>query len=164
MRSGKLLTLFVIVLLNWGCSQEKVDTEALARTVQEQAGKFATAVNNEDLEGFMSLFQDDAVITRPDETVFEGTDAIRQWAVDTFGPYDMQMEVESEKMLVYPAGKKAFDRGIYFIDRTPKDGGETEKESGWYRLFWHRQADGSWKITRLNWLRAQSTSEDPETL
>ena len=102
----------------------------------------------------------DARITRPDSTVFEGREAIEGWARDAFGKYGFESDLESEKMLVYPGAKKAFDRGIYFLNRTPKDGGNLEKESGWYRLFWFKQDDGTWKIYRLNWLKAPSASED----
>jgi len=156
-----MLSNMMLLILSLGCA-EKVDMAAETKVLNDQVAKVQALLNEGNFPEFTSLFLADAKITRPDEAVFEGTQAIEGWARDAFGSYTFESELASEKLLVYPGAKKAFDRGIYHLNRTPKDGAEMEKESGWYRLFWRKQADGSWRIYRLNWLKAPSASDDED--
>ncbi len=160
-RALLMLSNMMFLILSLGCA-EKVDLAAETKVLNDHVAKVQTSINEANFSEFVSLFKSDAKITRPDNSVFEGTQAIEGWAREAFGNYAFESELGSEKLLIYPAGKKAFDRGIYHLNRTPKDGGELEKESGWYRLFWHKQEDGTWRIYRLNWLKAPSASEDED--
>lgn len=106
---------------------------------------FRLALNEGNLTEFSAIFKDDAKLTRPDGAAFEGRESIERWAGDSFSKYTLESELASDRLLIFPGGKKAFDRGVYHLNRTPKDESDMEKESGWYRLFWHKQDDGIWK-------------------
>ncbi len=160
-RALLMLSSMVFLILSLGCA-EKVDLAAETKTLNDHVAKVQTAINDSNFPEFVSLFMSDAKITRPDSSIFEGTEAIEGWAREAFGNYTFESRLASEKLLIYPGAKKAFDRGIYHLNRTPKDGGNLEKESGWYRLFWYKQKDGTWRIYRLNWLKAPSASEDED--
>jgi ketosteroid isomerase-like protein len=153
--------LSLLFLLN--CSGQKMDLEAENKILKEKLQNFAEYMNTENSEAFLAQFTDDARLTRPDSTVFEGLDEIRQWT-ERFSTYDFELELGSDPggIRIFPAGKGAFDKGVYHIKRTPKAGGETENESGWYRMFWRKDKEGNWKLSRLNWLNAPSYSEDPD--
>ncbi len=156
-----ILSNMMLLILSLGCA-EKVDLAAETKTLNDQVAKVQTLLNEGNFPEFVSLFMEDAKVTRPDSSVFEGAQAIEGWAREAFGNYTFESRLASEKLLIYPGAKKAFDRGIYHLNRTPKDGGNLEKESGWYRLFWYKQRDGTWRIYRLNWLKAPSASEDED--
>ncbi len=126
----------------------------------EHTAEFEAALDQQDVEAALQMFTDDARVTRPDGQVFEGKEGIRSWLENAAALYAVDVEIGSEKMLVYPDGKKALDRGIYFVDRTPTEGSERERESGWYRLFWQRQPDNTWQVSRLNWLKAPAPGEE----
>ena len=160
-RALLILTSMLLLILSLGCA-EKVDLAVETKVLNDHVAKVQTAINNSNFPEFVSLFMSDAKITRPDSSVFEGSEAIEGWAREAFGNYAFESRLASEKLLIYPGAKKAFDRGIYHLNRTAKDGGKLEKESGWYRLFWYKQKDGTWNIYRLNWLKAPSASEDED--
>ncbi len=160
-RALLMLSNMMFLILSLSCA-EKVDLAAETKTLHAHVAKVQTLLNEGNFPEFVSLFMEDAKVTRPDSSVFEGAQAIEGWAREAFGNYTFESELQSEKLLIYPGAKKAFDRGIYFLNRTPKDGGNLEKESGWYRLFWYKQKDGTWNIYRLNWLKAPSASEDED--
>ncbi len=156
-----ILSNMMLLMLSLGCAG-KVDLAAEAKALNDHLAKVKIFINEGNFPEFVSLFTSDARVTHPDSSVFEGVEAIEGWAREVLGNYTLESDLKSEKLLIYPGAKKAFDRGIYFLNRTPKDGGKLEKESGWYRLFWHKQEDGTWSIYRLNWLRAPSASEDED--
>ncbi len=160
-RALLMLSNMMFLILSLSCA-EKVDLAAETKVLNDHVAKVQALLNEGNFPEFVSLFMEDARVTRPDNSVFEGAEAIEGWARETFGNYTFESELQSEKLLIYPGAKKAFDRGIYFLNRTPKDGGNLEKESGWYRLFWYKQKDGTWNIYRLNWLKAPSASEDED--
>ncbi len=161
-RALLMLSNMMLLILSLGCV-EKVDLAAETKALNDHLAKVMTSINEGNFPEFVSLFMSDAKVTRPDNSVFEGAEAIEGWAREALGNYTLESDLESEKLLIFPGAKRAFDRGIYFLNRTPKDGGKLERESGWYRLFWHKQEDGTWSIYRLNWLRAPSASEDEDS-
>jgi ketosteroid isomerase-like protein len=159
----KVLTVALLSLtLVLACGGQKIDKEQASKELREHVKKFETYLNEERAAEYILLFAEDAVITNPKEETTEGKKEITEWAQSAFMTYDFVAEFESDEMLIYPAGQRAFDKGVYHLARTPKAGGDTLKESGWYRLFWLRQNDGTWKIHRLNWLNAPATSDDPD--
>ena len=160
-RALLMLSNMMFLILSLGCA-EKVDLAAETKVLHDHVAKVQTAINGSTFSEFVSLFMEDAKVTRPDNSVFEGVEAIEGWAREAFRNYTFESRLSSEKLLIYPGAKKAFDRGIYHLNRTSKDGGNLEKESGWYRLFWYKQKDGTWNIYRLNWLKAPSASEDED--
>lgn len=161
MKTSSLISAAVMLIFITGCS-EKVDFEAARKAVLAHKQQFVKYMNNENINQFAALFESDARITRPDSTTYEGTAEINQWIDSLFTKFDYELEVQSDKMLVYPAGKRAFDRGVYHITRKSKTDDTLERESGWYRMFWHLQEDGSWRLSRLNWLKAPSYSEEED--
>ncbi|MEA3247355.1 MAG: DUF4440 domain-containing protein, partial [Gemmatimonadota bacterium] len=46
------------------------------------------------------------------------------------------------------AGDYAIETGTFEWTLTPKKGGKAMTDKGKYLTTWHKQADGSWKITR----------------
>ena len=161
-RTSSTALWFFVLMLALGCGKKSVDFAAVTKVLNDKVAEFETALNQGNLASFAVMFKDDAKLTRPDGTYFEGKAAIENWAREAFAIYAIETELSSDKLLIYPRGKRAFYRGVYHLNRQLKDGGEIEKESGWYRLFWHKMPDSDWKIYRLNWLNAPTKNEDED--
>ena len=158
---------FTVVALSlsyvFGCGP--ADTEKTAQAVREikdHVKNFEAALDNDNPDGFVNMFTENAIVTRPDSSVYEGTTAIKEFAQMLYANTDVEIELQSDRTLVYPAGTKALDRGSYHLTRKPAEGGEPVYEDGYYRIFWHKQADGGWKIYKLNWTK-ESVESDEES-
>lgn len=120
--------------------------------------KEAAAVNSGDIEGFMAIFTDDAVIMPPNLAPICGKDNIRRFNRQFFEELTTQITIKSEEVVV--CGEWAFDRGTFEVTFTPKSGGEPVQDSGKYIYILKQQPDGTWKMARDIW---NSNNPSPAT-
>jgi len=79
-----MLSNMVFLILSLGCA-EKVDLAEETKTLNNHIAKVQALLNEGNVPEFVSLFMEDAKVTRPDSSVFEGTEAIEGWAWEAFG-------------------------------------------------------------------------------
>ena len=97
---------------------------------------FDAAMRAGDIDGFMSMYADDAVLMPPNSPAFSGSAAIRRfWSgLLAAGKTDVNLVVED----VYSSGDLAIERGTYELTTPFKD-------SGKYIVVW-RHRGGKWQI------------------
>ncbi len=139
----------------------EADVEALHSVREAHDG----AVNAGDLEAYLAVLGEDAVLMPPNEPPVVGKEATRAWAQVLFGQFSFEETMSSEEVVV--TGDWGFDRGTYTITPTPKVAGEAEEgtsieqpeigkeldhaQTGKYLSILKRQPDRSWKIARDMW-------------
>ena len=129
--------------------QEVATTEASVEAINRERQTLRAALYNGDLDIFMALWSEDAVLMPPNAPSVTGREAIRSWAQDLFNQFAIQLTIISEEVEVF--GDWAFVRTTYTTALTPKAGGEVVEESGKNIWIWKREADGSWKLAHDIW-------------
>jgi uncharacterized protein (TIGR02246 family) len=121
------------------------DREAIAAATAQ----FGAAESSGDVDKFRSFFVDDLVMMGPEEPPVIGGDSVAALMRVFHGKYAVQVEYTSQEIVVF--GDWAFDRGTERYTLTPKAGGAPIQKSGNYLYLYQRQADGSWKQSRVIW-------------
>jgi len=100
------------------------DLEAFRAAVQDIFDTYSTAMNAEDSDLYISLWDENGINMGPNAPAVVGIEEVQV------------------------AGDWGYARGTYSLSVTPKAGGETAFDNGkWLKIF-KRQPDGSWKIFR----------------
>jgi len=105
---------------------------------------YAAAVNNEDLENWISLWTENGIQMPPAAPRRIGKEQIRTEMQTLFDLFDEQMTLYLEEVRV--EGNMAYSHGTCDFVMTPKNGGGLIQGSGKFLTVLHRQIDGSWKI------------------
>lgn len=139
------IVLAMLVFAASGCApQADVETDKAAiRNLHDQT---AAASNAGDLA---ALYTEDAIVMPPNEPAVVGKEAIGTWVQGLFEQFTVKETATTEEIQV--AGDWAFLRGTYTATMTPKEGGESQEETGKCIHIVQRQPDGSWKNTRIMW-------------
>lgn len=99
-----------------------------------------------DLDAWLGLFADDAIVMVPNLPALTGKAAIRKWNAPYFEQF--HLHEESDEREVEVAGDWAYIRAHWTWTLTPKSGGEPVIDTGNSIWILRRQSDGSWKIAR----------------
>ena len=140
--SAFALVLAVLVLAGWA---QGSDEDAIRTLIDE----LAAAVDAGDAAAFRTCYGEGAVEMPPNQPPNVSLAAIEAMANQNFEGLDysdVRLPIEE----ISTPGDWAFVRGTFAITVTPA-GGEAAQDSGKWIAIAARQADGSWKITRLIW-------------
>lgn len=138
------------LLLVAACDATNVpDPAADRQAVAAETARFEAAENAGSVDQFRSFFSDDLVMMGPGEPPVTGGDKIASLMREFHNAYSVQVEYTSQEIVV--SGDWAFDRGTEQYTLTPKAGGTPIQKAGNYLYVYQRQADGSWKQSRVIW-------------
>ena len=130
--------------------EEPDTTEADIEAVRAQSERLNAAFASGDLDAFMALMAEDAVLMPPNEPSITGRVAVRSLLGGFFDEFIITLDsLVLEEIVV--AGDWAFVRDSYATTLTPKVGGGAVQANGKNIWIWNRQADGSWRIARNIW-------------
>ena len=127
-----------------------VDTEADKAAIAKAHDVLEGSYRNSDCNAMVSAAANDGVFEPPNTPSAKGVDAIRAWCEPLFTQMKTKALTVSNKAIDV-SGDIAVDTGEYDWTLAPAKGGADVKSVGRYVTIWHRQADGSWKTTRLIW-------------
>ncbi len=134
-----------------GVSEETALPSADTEAIRELSDRYGAVVTGADVDGFLSLLTEDAVLMPPNGAILVGQEAIRPLLEAAF---DRDEETVLEEITtpdeIHVAGKWAFDRGITTIRSGPKGGMLRERTNKYIRI-WEKQTDASWKLARVIW-------------
>jgi len=139
-----ILPLFVLSFWLFGCGDQHhdpVEDEAAIRALAQQG---VQAENDEDLEAWLSMVADDAVILTAEGPV-EGKDAIREFMTASFADLDWEGGWTLEAVEI--SGDLAVMWGPLDIVTTSRESGHRSREVGYHLDVARRQPAGSWKFT-----------------
>ena len=145
-----VIPLVILLCFTFGCQQGEevaeepaVDVEADVEAIKSLEDETMKAVNEGDLERYLSLLTDDVVWMAPTQPSAIGKEAVKNWVEFDLFTYEVTITVEEVQVL----GDWAFMRDIWIGSGTQKDSGEKFEfnNKGLYLL--RRQTDGSWKMS-----------------
>jgi ketosteroid isomerase-like protein len=125
------------------------DPAADRQAIATATAQFGAAENAGSVDQFRSYFTDDLVLMGPNEPPVTGGDSVAALMREFHAKFAVQVEYNSQEIVV--SGDWAFDRGTERYTLTPKAGGAPIQKSGNYLYMYQRQADGSWKQSRVIW-------------
>ena len=117
--------------------------------VIEVIAKMDTALNTNNLDAFLDLFNDDAVEMPDEEPVLIGIEAIRARDGDFFANYTDEISQVVEDVKI--EGNLAVVRLSHHEEVTPKAGGPTVVYVGKGIVVLEKQGGGHWKISSNIW-------------
>lgn len=110
---------------------------------------YEAAINSNDTDRVMAMYDKDAEILQPDGPLVTGQRNIRKWVSDYFKQYKTRWKKVPLKNFVF--GDYGFDEGIDTAVDTPRDGGKPIRWDCKGILVYKRQASGEWLIFRDIW-------------
>lgn len=110
---------------------------------------YEAAINSNDTDTVMAMYDKDAAVFQPDGPIVTGLDNIRKWVEDYFGAYHTHWKKVPLRNFVL--GQYGFDEGIDTAVDTPKDGGKPIEWDCKGILIYKKQENGEWKIFRDIW-------------
>lgn len=145
-----LSTFIVLQFFFLSCTQpEKVDVEADIAAINDLYAQANLACSTGDVELYLSLFTEDAVVMATEAPAINGKDELRPAIEGLFGMFDLELLYTVDKVEV--SGDLAFARSSFQYSMTPKEGVETTTRTGNELDVYKRQADGSWKVYMQCW-------------
>ena len=147
-KSTRLLSTIILVvtlaILCFAFSCQKQDVEADIAAINELYNQATLACGTGDVELYLSIFTEDAVVMAPGSPATIGKEELRPLIEGLFGLFDLGLPYTVDEVGVI--GDWAFARSSFLYSMTPKEGGETTTNPGEQLDILKRQADGSWKI------------------
>lgn len=105
---------------------------------------FSEATREKGLDGWVSYFADDAVLTQR-RPIVQGKEGVRSAYQKMFSNPTLDFTWEPMAAEVFPAGELGYTTGRYSLKYT-NDKGEKISETGRYLTIWKRQDDSTWKV------------------
>jgi ketosteroid isomerase-like protein len=143
-----LLGALPVICLQAACTStsDDADITALDR-LQRQVDSAITAA---DIDRYLMLLSDDAVLMPPNGAPIVGKSAIGSWNESMADQFRIASysSVDDE---VIVAGDWAFRRASFDWTVVPARGGQTLRDSGKYLIVYRRHPDGSWRVARDIW-------------
>jgi ketosteroid isomerase-like protein len=110
---------------------------------------YEAAINSNDTEQVMALYDKDAMILQPDDEIVSGLDNIRNWVDSYFTAYKTTWT--KVVTMNFVCGDLGFDQGHDTAVDIPRDGGDAIHWDCKGMLVFKRQADGRWLVFRDIW-------------
>ena len=141
----------------FGCQQQSdrftdepaVDVEADKEAIIALLNNNASVISAEDLDGWLSLFTENAIFMNPNAETLRGVEASRMYATPVFQQFDHEIGITIDEVEV--SSNWAFARWSFTWKFTPKADGDTMEENGKELWIFKRQADSSWKCSHIIW-------------
>ena len=140
MEKRLIVTMGMAICLGFsvGCQRPTGLSEA-DRTAIRQLGETDMKMKNaKDWMGDLALYTEDAIELMPNQAAVQGKAAIQGW-MEASPPFSNFQEQSLDL---------AYDRGTYSMTVTPPGAAPIE-DRGKYLTICHKQADGSWKASRV---------------
>jgi ketosteroid isomerase-like protein len=110
---------------------------------------YEAAINSNDTDRVMAMYDKDAEILQPDGPLVTGRRSIRKWVNDYFKAYKTHWKKVPLKNFVL--GEYGFDEGMDTAVDVPRNGGKTITWDCKGILVYKRQKNGEWLIFRDIW-------------
>ena len=149
MKKKYLYTIVLLIMLTLFAgtnNQDKDDVEKLKSQIEKLNDKFIKANVDEDLESYLSIYTDDAIVMPPFSPMLEGQEAlIEAW-------YKKQREGvkalsgKATILEIWTSEDRVYERGSFAIHFSKKGLSQTYNVYGSYFSIWEKQEDGSLKM------------------
>lgn len=146
------LVLLLAVTLSGSATPDAA--EAVLAT-QQRALK---AVEEQDVETWLTVFSEEALVLPPGSSIIRGKPAVRrEIAIPMMADSNLEESIRNIRVEVSQAGDLAYQVGTYELTFTNSTG-QVQREQGKYVHVWKKQPDGSWQVVADIW----NTNRPPE--
>lgn len=125
------------------------------QAIDEGHERFLDAMRANDAAALMNVLADDVVFYPPNEKPARGKPAVRTWYQGVIAEATTD-EVEVSDRHVAVSGDWGIEQGRYVWKLAPVGGGDPFTATGHFIAIWHREADGSWRVTSDIWNSSES--------
>ena len=103
-----------------------------------------------DVDAFVSLFCEDAVLMAPNEPTLYGKAEVREWMEEYVQHFKIVALSDTERDVAVMGGW-AIERWAYMVAIVPVNSSEIDRirDDGRWFIVWKREADGSWKMSQV---------------
>jgi uncharacterized protein (TIGR02246 family) len=145
--AARSLTSLFLLLALAGCGSGS-SAETDEKAVRDLLAHIQQSFNAGNLDEFMPVFADDAVMMNQGQPDVVGKDAIRAVYDGALAQLDIQTRFDTEELQV--AGDLAYERGTYTLHMKDKSSGQSlpEVKNRHIHIF-RRNADGKWQTWRM---------------
>jgi ketosteroid isomerase-like protein len=110
---------------------------------------YEAAINSNDTDQVMAMYDKDAMVMQPDGETVAGLDNIRHWVEEYFGAYHTHWT--KVVTMNWVSGDFGFDQGHDTAVDTPRNGGDPIHWDCKGILIYKRQKNGDWLVFRDIW-------------
>ena len=128
-----------------GSSEHAGSNEADVAAIHAAVKAWAAASQAKDLEGFVSVYAEDAAVMLEGAPDLRGLEAIRAGLGGMMQDPNFSLSFEAENVVVAKAGDMAYETGTYGLSVSDPEGNPVSIQ-GHYVVVWRKQADGHWKV------------------
>jgi len=107
---------------------------------------FVAAYNSGDAEAIGKLYTADAISEPNHQPTVKGRDAIVAAQKAMYEHVSVKLTLTPDE--THTNGGAGFDRGTYSVEVTPKAGGPVSTVEGRYFVYYVKDSDGTWKVSR----------------
>jgi uncharacterized protein (TIGR02246 family) len=150
MYTKSLLTGMGVVIAGGCSSSAPVDREEDLATLRAAAEEYHAAASAKDAQTVVTFYADDAMMVPPNADRVEGIDGVRDYRFGFIETPGVELRFETTRVEVSASGDMGWTLAIGDVSFTRPDG---EPGSDRVRDFhvWHKQDDGSWKVSVDIW-------------
>jgi len=168
-RTPLFLSFVIAFCFVYGCQQQgqeavkkvvpRGDIAADAETIRKLSDEYGAAVTAGNVDGFLSLLTDDAILMPLNGKMIIGKETIRAWVQAGF---ETIKETGFEEITT-PNEIKIFDGWAFDLGITSfRSKGKPLENTNKYIRIWQRPENGSWKLARVIWNPNDSSPSPPE--
>jgi uncharacterized protein (TIGR02246 family) len=145
-RTRQVVALWVLAL--FGCQRGSAPlTDADRNQMRAVVDSFDKAVLAGDWPKVVAFYSEDGMLLPPNGPVVQGRAAMQR----LFEAWPKITEFKESVPEIEGQGHLAYGRGTYEMTMTPPGAKAPLKETGKTLAIWRRQADGSWRVSRVSW-------------
>ncbi len=127
-----------------GCQRPSGLSEADRMAIRQLGETDMKMMNAKNWLGDLDLYTEDAIVLPPNQAAVQGKAAIQGWMAAS-PPFS---NFQEQSLETGGQGDLAYDRGTYSMTVTPPGAAPIE-DRGKYLMICRKQADGSWKASRV---------------
>jgi len=148
---GRLVaSVFILVLATSALAvaatpQQHDSAEADEAAIRAAVEDWSAASQAKDVEGFVSVYADDAVLMLEGAPDLEGAEAIRAGIGGMMQDPNFNLWFEPTQVVVAESGDLAYETGTYSLGISDPEGNAVSQH-GHYVVVWRKQSDGNWKV------------------
>lgn len=122
------------------------DTRAAdAATIHTAVQAWSAAAQAKDIEGFVSVYAEEAVLMLEGAPDIQGVEAIREGIAGMMQDPNFDLSFEADDVVVARSGDLAYETGTYSLTLSdPEQNPVTQ--TGHYVVLWEKQPGGQWKV------------------
>jgi uncharacterized protein (TIGR02246 family) len=133
-----------LALLGIVCSAAATAGDETKDLFEQIGGKWIEHYLDNDLDGLMTLYTEDATVMLHGKPAMHGKPAIREFFAASMGTAEVTFEIDLEQAEVH--GDMAYLISKYWMSIKPHDGEQTFYDVGRSLLIYKKNDQGEWKI------------------